>query len=357
MESRDAALSGGLGNKEYGELRARAEALGLYKRTYWHYGLCAIIALIAVFSSLYVLTLTDTVWIQAVNAIVFAFFSVQLGMIGHDLSHGEVFNTLETNRFWSSVAWGLFGGLSEARWFEKHNRHHTHPNHIGYDPDIELPFMFTENQVDAKSPFLKKWILPYQHVLFWPALAFVYPMYILLAFLHYLEKPSLRVLFEILLVLVHFGVLFYIVFSFLPLLPAFVFLGIAFVIIGIYMGAVFAPNHKGRPELRKEETFTWLHQILLTRDVRHSFPAFYLCGGLNFQIEHHLFPTMSRAKYHKAQALVKEFSIQHGIEYHETSWVGSLKEMYQALKLQSDASRTLSNPAGEPDESESQARI
>ena len=339
MESRDAALSGGLGNKEYEDLRTSAEALGLFKRTYWHYGICAFVALVGVFGSLYVVTLTDNVWVQAINAVIFAFFSVQIGMIGHDLSHGEVFKTMETNRFWSSIAWGLFGGLSEVRWFEKHNRHHAHPNHIGYDPDIELPFMFTADQVEVRSTFLRKWILPHQHILFWPALAFVYPMYIMLAFLHYFEKPSPRVWFEIVLVVIHFLVLFSIVFTFLPLLPALVFLVVAFIVIGIYMGGVFAPNHKGRPELRNEEVFTWLHQILLTRDVRHSFMTFYLCGGLNFQIEHHLFPTMSRAHYHKAQALVRDFASKRGVEYHETSWVESLAEMYRALKLQSDASR------------------
>jgi fatty acid desaturase len=306
---------------------------------------CSAVAIIGIALSLYAVTRTDNAFFQFFNAVFFAFFSVQLGMIGHDLSHGAVFTSATANRVCASLAWGFFGGLSETRWFEKHNRHHIQPNHIGFDPDVGIPFMFTDLQVEAKSDFLRRWMLPYQHIIFWPALAFVYPWNIMLSVRHYLDELSWYVFGELILVVIHFAILFTIVFGFLPVPVALLFLTTAFAAIGVYMGIVFAPNHKGRPELSKDDAFTWVHQILLTRDLFPSWVTFYVCGGLNFQIEHHLFPTMSRLKYWEAHKIVKHFCEAHGIEHHETSWAGSVKEMYDALAKEAQAARPARAPA------------
>ena len=75
----------------YNALLAEVTARGLFKRTYRHYGLTGGIAIIGMTASLHALSLSDNALFQALNAIVFGFFSVQIGMIGHDLSHGEVF--------------------------------------------------------------------------------------------------------------------------------------------------------------------------------------------------------------------------------------------------------------------------
>ncbi|MCI0465875.1 MAG: hypothetical protein L0Y57_02545, partial [Beijerinckiaceae bacterium] len=102
--------------EHYNALLAEVTARGLFKRTYWHYGITGGIALTGKVACLYALSLSDSALFQALNAIVFGFFSVQIGMIGHDLSHGEVFESHEVNRFFSMLAWGLTGGCSESRW-------------------------------------------------------------------------------------------------------------------------------------------------------------------------------------------------------------------------------------------------
>src|SRR3989338_6521438 len=132
MEAREliagsAALYGGQGHEDYEALIAEASRRSLFCRTYWRYAFCAGAALAGTAASLYALTLTPNLLFQFINAIIFGFFSVQLGMIGHDLSHGEVFVSRRINRLCSSFTWGLGSGLSEFRWFEKHNRHHLRP--------------------------------------------------------------------------------------------------------------------------------------------------------------------------------------------------------------------------------------
>lgn len=322
---------------EYETLFQEMKDRGFFERTYWHYGLSAAFALVGIMASLYIVTLTNSALIQFFNAILFGFCSVQIGMMGHDLSHGAVFKSPRINRFVASVVWGIIGGLSEYHWFNKHNRHHNNPNHIGYDPDLGIPFMFTEKQVGVKSAFLRTWVLPYQHYLFWISFAFLYPWNIFLGMRSIVKNLSPRTVVEILLMATHFLVLFAILFAYLPWHIVLLFLATAFTTLGIYIGFAFAPNHKGREELAENEIFLWTHQILLTRNIHPSPLVFYLLGGLNFQIEHHLFPTMSRLKYWNAQPFVRKFCAAKGLSYHQTSWIGSLIEMHTALKQEAFA--------------------
>lgn len=335
----DASADSEISWAEYETLLGEMKERGLFGRTYWHYGLCAAFAVLGIAASLYIVTLTDNALIQFCNAIFFGFCSVQIGMIGHDLSHGEVFKSPGVNRFVSSAVWGILGGLSEYHWFNKHNRHHTSPNHIGHDPDVDIPFMFTEKQVAAKSAFLRKWVLPYQHYFFWISFVFLYPWNIFLGMRSILSNLSPRTVTEIFLMVIHFAVLFFILFAYLPWHIALLFLGTAFIALGIYIGFAFAPNHKGRDELAQNETFLWTHQIKLTRNIYPSRLVFFLLGGLNFQIEHHLFPTMSRLKYWNARPFIQEFCDAKGLSYHQTSWIGSLVEMHTSLKREALARR------------------
>jgi len=332
-----AALSGGQGHEGYEALAAEALRLGLFDRTYGRYALCAAVALAGMGASLYAVTLTSNPFFQFCNAILLGFFSVQIGMVGHDLSHGEVFVSRRINRFCSSLAWGLCAGLSEFRWFEKHNQHHLRPNHVGHDPDLSIPFMFGPEQVKAAPVYLRRWVLPHQHFWFWPALSAVYPFNIMYSMRYYLRARSPLALAELALVVFHFIILGYFVFTFLPLATALLFFTTVFAAAGVYMGLVFAPNHKGRPELAPSQEFSWIHQILFTRDLRPSWGTFYLFGGLNFQIEHHLFPTMSRFKYRQAYDIVRDYCTKAGIEHHETTWGKSLGEMHRALRTQAHA--------------------
>jgi fatty acid desaturase len=316
----------------YSALLAEVTARGLFKRTYWHYGLTGGIAIIGMTASLYALSLSDNALFQALNAIGFGFFSVQIGMIGHDLSHGEVFESHEVNRFFAMMAWGLLGGLCESRWFHKHNTHHKNPNHIGHDPDLEIPFVFSDIQAARWSDFYKKWFFPYQHILFWIAFSFVVPYNIGYSMQYIFRNFTARSMFELFLMIVHYSVVVGLPLYLLPLPVAILFLGISFIVIGAYIGMVFAPNHKGEEMLDEDEKLNWTHQITLTRDLYPTWPVFYLLGGLNFQIEHHLFPTMSRMKYWEAYKTVKDFCARHELRYHQTTWPESMREIHESLK-------------------------
>ena len=88
-------------------------------------------------------------------------------------------------------------------------------------------------------------------------------------------------------------------------------LAVAFVavhqaVFGLYMGCSFAPNHKGMPIIGAEQKLDYLRrQVVTSRNVRGGWFVDQLLGGLNYQVEHHLFPSMLRTHLRKAQRLVQ----------------------------------------------------
>ena len=86
------------------------------------------------------------------------------------------------------------------------------------------------------------------------------------------------------------------------------------------MGATFAPNHKGMPIVPAEVKLDFLSkQVRTSRNISGGWWATILMGGLNYQIEHHLFPSMPRPHLRAARMLVREHCRSHDVPYTETS--------------------------------------
>jgi len=107
--------------------------------------------------------------------------------------------------------------------------------------------------------------------------------------------------------------------------------GLTHLVLGVYMASVFAPNHKGMPLIRDRQLSFLQQQVVTSRNVRGGPVVDFLYGGLNYQIEHHLFPTMPRNNLAKAQGIVQEFCAEHGITYHTTSLFEGYRETFSHL--------------------------
>ncbi len=131
---------------------------------------------------------------------------------------------------------------------------------------------------------------------------------------------------------VHYGLYFGLLFSCLSFWQAILFFAVHRALFGLYVGSVAAPNHKGMLVTEKESTLDFLHQqVLSSRNVRaHPFTDFWY-GGLNYQIEHHLFPTIPRNKLKEAQHIARAFCQDHHIAYYETGFLQSYQEIFQYL--------------------------
>ncbi|MGH3262761.1 MAG: fatty acid desaturase family protein, partial [Trebonia sp.] len=230
-------------------------------------------------------------------------------------------------------------------WVDKHTRHHAHPNTEGVDPDISSRVLvFTPAQARARTGVLAKALARAQAWMFFPAL--------LLEGIN-LHVSSVRALLddsrrrysrpvEAALLFVHTAAYLTAVFVVLSPWQAVAFLAIHQGLFGLYMGASFAPNHKGMPILPAADQRDFLHrQVVTSRNVRGGPIVDFALGGLNYQIEHHLFPSMPRPNLRRAQSLVREYCQSHGVFYREDTLLGSYGQTLRHLA-------SVANPAAEP---------
>ena len=140
--------------------------------------------------------------------------------------------------------------------------------------------------------------------------------------------PRRWLLLAMAVVVAGIGLYLAILFVFLPPWQAALFIVVHRALAGFYMGSVFAPNHKGMPVLEPGAKLDYLRQQVLTaRDVLPNSVIDYAYGGLNYQIEHHLFPNMPRNRLKDAREVVKAFCLERGIPYHETGFWQSQREI------------------------------
>jgi fatty acid desaturase len=97
-------------------------------------------------------------------------------------------------------------------------------------------------------------------------------------------------------------------------------------IFGFFMGAAFAPNHKGMPLVPRDAKLDFFErQVLTSRNIRGSWLKDNLMGGLNYQVEHHLFPSMARPYLKRAHDIVVAYCADKNITLVEMNLMSSYK--------------------------------
>jgi fatty acid desaturase len=270
------------------------------------------------------IVLGDT-WYQLLIAAALGLVLTQFAFLTHEASHRQVFTSGKVNdRVGRLLAAGVVG-ISYAWWMNKHTRHHQHPNTIGKDPDIEIDTIsFTEEDARTRTGFLA-WITRRQGYLFFPLLTLEGLNLHLRSTMALFERGPIpgRVL-ELTLIFARLGAYVGVVFWLLPVGMAFAFIGVQMAVFGIYMGASFAPNHKGMPLISAGMKIDFFRrQVMTSRNIRGGFWMSILYGGLNLQIEHHLFPGMARPHLNTARSFVRAACKREGVTYTETAMMAS----------------------------------
>ncbi|WP_062530962.1 acyl-CoA desaturase [Demequina rhizosphaerae] len=309
----------------FAELSATIRDTGLMRRAYGFYaGFGAALALALGGLVTGFLLLGDS-WFQLLIAAGLGIVLTQVAFLGHEASHRTVLASGPANDRLGRFLSTLVVGISHQWWMTKHTRHHGNPNRVGKDPDIErdtISFL-EDDAARARGPL--RWITRRQGWLFFPLLTLEGLN------LHYRSVASLitggtrrQRWTELPAIALHFGLYLVPVFLVLPLGMAFAFVGVQMAVFGVYMGASFAPNHKGMAIVGRNERLDFLSkQVLTSRNIRGGWAMSILMGGLNFQIEHHLFPSMARPHLGRAREIVREHCATLGIPYTETTLLES----------------------------------
>ena len=313
---------------DFSELTRAVQETGLMRRRYAHYwGRFALLCALLAGAVALMVTLGDSWWQLAVAGGL-GLLLTQFAFLGHDAAHRQIFDSGKWNDWASLIVANLFGGLSYGWWLHKHSKHHQKPNVEGVDPDMLNGVLTWEtNTLEKPKTGIKAWLVARQGNWFFPLLLLEGVNLHVAGLRTILGKgPVKRRGIELTLVSIRLVGYVAAVFLLMPVGLGFAFLAVQLGSFGFFMGASFAPNHKGMPTVGPDVKIDFLRrQVLMSRNIHGGRWVAVFMGGLNFQVEHHLFPSMPSPALREVRPMVKQFCADKGIKYTETSLIESYK--------------------------------
>lgn len=250
------------------------------------------------------------------SALLLAFAFVQTGFVAHDAQHGQILRNRAARSWLSLIHWNLLTGISHDWWQHRHGRHHLQPNVEGMDPDL-YPILTYSREQALQRRGLARFIARHQLLCYLPLLACTAFYFRCLSLAWLIAKRPRAWLPELGLLGLHHAVYVGLLLHFLTPVAALGFVLLNQAATGWYMGAVFSSNHSAMPLAPAGRRV--LDQLHSTRNVATGGLGDFLFGGLNYQIEHHLFPSMPRSRLRQASVRVQAFCKQHALPYHRCS--------------------------------------
>jgi linoleoyl-CoA desaturase len=286
-------------------------------------------------------------------------FLMGMGMSGlgtsvmHDANHGTYSPDKKINNFISHIL-EVIGGYT-VTWRIQHNvLHHTYTNVAGLDGDIDSIKLL---RFSPRQP--RYWFHRYQYIYAW----FFYMIMTLywmtakdyLQVVRYKQhdllikqKVSLK---QAILRITLYKLFYYAYILVLPILfsgEPWIFIIIGFLLMhftaGLFLSCIFQPSHimeasafssPVQTDGARQMEDTWaVHEIVNTTDFApHNHILSWFAGGLNYQIEHHLFTGVCHVHYRKLAPIVQSTTADFGLPYHvQPSFFEALRKHAQMLK-------------------------
>ena len=300
---------------EYRELAIQIRDAGLLKRRPGYYGVkiaSTISGLAGGWAALFVLRHS---WAVLGVAAFLAVMFTQVLFIGHDSGHQQIFGSRRANWLIGLVVGNALTGLSFGWWVPKHSAHHAHPNQVGRDPDIGSGAMGrsfgAESAGHHRVTGVRVLFTVWKLATFLPLLFLEFGMH-RSSFQALVGRRDRGAVVEGLLLALHAVAYLLAVFWLLSPLRALAFVFVQQAIFGLYLRLSFAPNHKGMPVIEPDTRMSFVErQVITARNITGGRFTTFMLGGLNYQIEHHLFPTMPRPNLPRAQSMVRAFCVEN----------------------------------------------
>jgi fatty acid desaturase len=272
-------------------------------------------------------------------AIPLALVTTRASFFGHDAGHQQIGSSRKVHDLVGLIHGNLLLGMSYGWWNDKHNRHHANPNHTDKDPDVGAGVLvWTMEQAEGRAG-LFGWLTRYQAEIFFPLLTLEGLNLKASSIKYLIGRPRREATIELGLIAAHLVIYSTALLMIMSPGKAIAFAALHHALFGLHLGSVFAPNHKGM-EMPDCQT-RWGHlekQVLTSRNVHGGLVVDWMMGGLNYQIEHHLFPSMPRANLRYAQPIVQSYCERIGMPYLSTGVVDSY---FQGLKHMHEVGREL----------------
>lgn len=286
------------------------------------------IEMIAILLCIVIALFTAPLWHPILLALFLTIVFTRAVFVSHDLLHTQYFKDKNLSKKLSYPFSALILSNSSSWWDWKHNvNHHTYCNIVEKDQDIRaLDRAFTPQR--GNKPFIKK----YKYILFWGALFFMFPAFIAQSYKFVITR---KLWGEFALMLLHWPLFWGTLLYQVGAADTFIIALTMNFILSPWLAFGFITNHLGCETFSEEQAknLSWLEiQMRGSRSLKGGIFTHWFYGGLNTQIEHHLFPKAPRFSLLKVQEITKNFASKHNIPYFETTPLMAYVQINEALK-------------------------
>uniref|UniRef100_A0A7C8ZNA7 Cytochrome b5 heme-binding domain-containing protein n=2 Tax=Opuntia streptacantha TaxID=393608 RepID=A0A7C8ZNA7_OPUST len=345
-------------SKDYRKLLFEFTKMGLFEKK-GHGVLFLMSAIVFMFVlSIYGVLFSNSFWVHLACGGLVGFSWIQSGWIGHDSGHYQVMINRKFNRFAQLLSGNCLAGISIGWWKWNHNAHHIACNSLEFDPDLQhMPLFVVSSKFfssltsyfyDRKMNFdsVARFLVSYQHLTFYPVMCFARINLFAQSFVLLLSKRKVPNRVQELVCLLVFWVWYPLLVSCLPNWgERIVFVIASFSVTGIqhvqfclnhFSSTVYVAPPSGNDWFEKQTRGT------LNIDCPSWMDWFH--GGLQFQVEHHLFPRLPRCQLRKISPFVKELCKKHNLPYNCASFWKANVLTYNTLRDAAIQARDLTNP-------------
>ena len=308
----------------FNELKEEVKNQGLLERIPIRGTIEMILIIISVGIALY----TSPLWNPILLGLFFTVFMTRSVFVSHDLLHTQYFKSKSLSKKLSYPFASIILNMSPSWWDWKHNvNHHTYCNIEGKDADIKaMNGAFMKKK--GKNKFLKK----YKFLIFWGAQFFMYPAFVAQSYKFVITRKLWTELFFMTL---HYVIIVGTLISQIGIVTT-LLVGLTITLtLSPWLSFGFITNHLGCETFDEEEgsKLTWMElQMRGSRSLSGGLLIHWIYGGLNTQIEHHLFPKAPRFNLLKVQKITKDFCKKNNINYFEATPIQAYIQINNALK-------------------------
>ncbi len=306
------------------ELKAQVREEGLLQRVPIRGSIEMVMVIVAIIVALSTAPLWNPILLGVFMTIVFT----RSVFISHDILHTQYFKDKSLSMKLSYPFSAFILSNSSSWWDYKHNvNHHTYCNIEGKDDDINaLDGAFTQHR--GNNPIIKK----HKYLIFWGAMFFMFPSFIAQSYKFVITR---KLWGEFALMLLHWPLIWgTLIYQIGALNTLYVALTLNFV-LSPWLAFGFITNHLGCETFEEEEgkKLSWMElQMRTSRSLSGGLFIHWFYGGLNTQIEHHLFPKAPRFNLLKIKDMTQKFAKEHNIPYFETSPITAYIQINDELK-------------------------
>lgn len=345
-------------SKDYRRLVSEFSKVGLFENK-GHVALFTLFSMVLLLSTcIYGVLKSESIWVHLICAALMGFLWIESGWIGHDSGHYQIMSNVRLNRFAQVISGNCLTGISIGWWKRNHNAHHIACNSLDFDPDLQhmpmfavsskfftsLTSCFYERKMNFDSA--ARFLVSYQHWTFYPVMCVARFNLFAQSILLLLSKKRVPNRGQEILGILIFWIWFPTLVSFLPNWgERFMFVLTSFSVTGI-QHVQFCLNHfSSSTYVGKPHGNDWFEkQTDGTLDITCSPWMDWFHGGLQFQVEHHLFPRLPRCHLRKVAPFVRELCKKHNLPYNSASfWEANLLTI-GTLRTAALQARNVANP-------------